>query len=120
MLTKQLPNLKHCNRCKTTEGDLYISGHAVICRACNTLKQREKYARNKACIVRAIKKYELKNPERRVAWTKASKLPLKPCEVCGDAKTHRHHPDIDKPLEVVYLCPLHHAKADQIKIKEVL
>ena len=38
-------------------------------------------------------------------------LPLQPCEVCGvDKNIHRHHPDYDKPLEVMYLCPLHHAR----------
>ena len=32
------------------------------------------------------------------------------CERCGSANTHGHHEDYSKPLEVVWLCPLHHAE----------
>ncbi len=31
-----------------------------------------------------------------------------PCKNCGDIKTHGHHPDYDKPLEVMWLCKKHH------------
>jgi len=31
------------------------------------------------------------------------------CEVCG-AKAHAHHADYARPLEVQWLCPLHHAR----------
>lgn len=31
-----------------------------------------------------------------------------PCEVCGAANTHGHHEDYHKPLEVRWLCPVHH------------
>ena len=39
---------------------------------------------------------------------KCGKIQRLPCEVCGAKKTHGHHKDYDKPLEVVWLCPLHH------------
>ncbi len=32
------------------------------------------------------------------------------CEDCGDENTEAHHPDYTKPLEVVWLCSLHHHK----------
>jgi hypothetical protein len=32
-----------------------------------------------------------------------------PCEVCGNPKTHAHHPDYSKPLDVMWLCARHHA-----------
>lgn len=36
-------------------------------------------------------------------------IPIQPCEVCGSThRIHRHHPDYDKPLEVMFLCPKHH------------
>lgn len=48
-------------------------------------------------------------PEKFSAREKARRIiPIKPCEVCGDKKTHRHHPDYSKPLEVVFLCRKHH------------
>lgn len=31
-----------------------------------------------------------------------------PCEVCGSISVQAHHDDYDKPLEVRWLCPIHH------------
>ena len=33
-----------------------------------------------------------------------------PCVVCGDAKTHGHHEDYEKRLDVVWLCQKHHSE----------
>jgi hypothetical protein len=33
----------------------------------------------------------------------------KPCEVCGSTNAQGHHDDYSKPLEVRWLCPVHHA-----------
>lgn len=65
-------------------------------------------------ILRAIRKYEASHPERRNAWNKANKLLKKPCIVCGEINTHRHHPDPLQPLSITYLCPLHHKQAHMI------
>lgn len=32
----------------------------------------------------------------------------KPCEICGEPKTHAHHDDYAFPLVVRWLCPAHH------------
>lgn len=37
-------------------------------------------------------------------------LTRKPCEVCGNPKTHGHHEDYSKPLEVRWLCETHHGE----------
>ena len=37
------------------------------------------------------------------------KLKRKPCVKCG-GKAQAHHEDYSKPLEVMWLCPLHHAE----------
>lgn len=46
------------------------------------------------------------------AVTKALKcgdLERKPCEVCGSViNVHAHHDDYAKPLDVKWLCPIHH------------
>jgi hypothetical protein len=39
---------------------------------------------------------------------KRGRLVRLPCEVCGDAKSHGHHEDYAKPLDVVWLCQKHH------------
>lgn len=39
----------------------------------------------------------------------------KPCEVCGE-KAVAHHPDYSKPLEVKWLCKIHH-RAEHERIR---
>lgn len=41
---------------------------------------------------------------------KKGQLVRLPCEVCGKPKTHGHHDDYSKPLEVRWLCSVHHAE----------
>lgn len=36
------------------------------------------------------------------------KLFKEPCEICGSEDTHAHHDDYAKPLNVRWLCPVHH------------
>lgn len=69
------------------------------------------YANNRELFKTYIKKYQIKNKNKVGAWCKARKLKMFPCEICGSIKSHRHHPDYDKPLEVVYLCAYHHKQA---------
>lgn len=41
-------------------------------------------------------------------YVAAGKLVKQPCEVCGSSEVHGHHDDYSKPLEVRWLCPIHH------------
>ncbi len=56
------------------------------------------------------------HPDRRAAQNavayalRTGRLKAEPCAECG-AKAHAHHPDYSRPLNVVWLCPLHHARA---------
>lgn len=63
--------------------------------------------------IRAIKKYESKHPERRLAWTLSRKIIKEPRIVCGDKNSQRHHPDIDNPMAVIFVCPLHHKELER-------
>lgn len=38
------------------------------------------------------------------------KLHRQPCRDCGSQKSHAHHDDYSKPLEVIWLCAKHHAE----------
>lgn len=42
---------------------------------------------------------------------RSGKLVRLPCEVCGDPNSHGHHHDYSKPLDVWWLCPVHHGQA---------
>ncbi len=78
---------------------------------------RRKYRateKGRVTTLRTIKKYEANNPDRRKAWTLARKLESKPCVQCGRT-SQKHHPDPSKPLEVIYLCPLHHTQIHMLQ-----
>lgn len=59
-------------------------------------------------------KWLAKNPQRRKAKyatrdaIKSGRLIRGPCERCGVELAEAHHPDYSKPLEVVWLCRVHH------------
>jgi hypothetical protein len=43
------------------------------------------------------------------------KLVKMPCEICGTTKdVHAHHKDYSKPLDVTWLCALHHHRLHSI------
>lgn len=70
----------------------------------------------------ATKNWMQKHPNRRAAnhilnnALRDGKVKRHPCFVCG-AKAHAHHPDYDRPLDVIWLCPKHHKEA-HLMIKE--
>ena len=46
---------------------------------------------------------------RRLAYAVYSgKLKRLSCAKCGELKVQGHHPDYSKPLEVIWLCGVHH------------
>jgi hypothetical protein len=61
------------------------------------------------------KDWNRENPEKRRAQKmvenhlKSGKLVREPCERCGcTVRIQAHHEDYAKPLDVMWLCPLHH------------
>lgn len=74
--------------------------------------------KGKAAVRRAVDNYERKNPERKKAWLATRKLDMEPCQIChATGRTHGHHPDPSKPLEVIWLCALHHKHVHLQKVK---
>jgi len=71
---------------------------------------RRRTARNKRKRLRAKERY----PERLKAKAvlhqaiRRFKVIRQPCWVCGNLNTHGHHPDYSAPLDVVWLCRVHH------------
>lgn len=60
------------------------------------------------------KKYKQLYPEKLRAHQavyhaiQSGKLEKKPCQFCGSEKSQAHHDDYTKPLQVRFLCALHH------------
>ena len=65
---------------------------------------------------RARLAYVVRNPLKQAAHVlcgnaiRDGRLTRQPCEVCGNGKSHAHHDDYGKPLEVRWLCATHHSE----------
>lgn len=65
---------------------------------------------------RIVAAYEERFPNRKKANVavgnaiKAGRIKKQPCWVCG-SNAVAHHPDYDRPLDVVWLCQPHHKQA---------
>ena len=63
-----------------------------------------------------VRSYEARFPNRKKANTavgnaiRDGRLKKQPCWVCGESAV-AHHPDYDRPLDVVWLCQPHHKQA---------
>jgi len=63
---------------------------------------------------KTIRRYRDKNPKKYKAHNMVNnairdkKLFRECCEVCGNEKSHAHHDDYSKPLNVRFLCCEHH------------
>ena len=65
------------------------------------------------------REWAIKHPNRRAAQIilrnaiRGGKIFAMPCFICGE-KAEAHHPDYDRPLDVVWLCPSHHKQAHSL------
>ncbi len=88
------------------------------CRAKNKNKYKESakqyYHNNKQQILLKDKIRYHKNKKRNRAryllrWAIIKgNIIRKPCQICGNLDSEGHHPNYDKPLEVIWLCKSHH------------
>jgi hypothetical protein len=110
-----------CRKCGSS--DLTASAIAArrrLCRKCAALIEREKRRNNPERYRErdlAEEQRRMADPDRRVkvlARVKAreavrrGKMERLPCEVCGAIKVDAHHDDYSKPLDVRWLCRVHH------------
>lgn len=82
------------------------------------VQARKLYAKTeagKAVARQANAEWCARNMHKRVAqWALGSAkrdgiITSEPCQVCGNPNSQGHHEDYSKPLEVIWLCPKHHA-----------
>ncbi len=121
----------HLNKCKDcTKQDTadriarkqkdpeWVIGEAARCREKGNRARREGRNKKQSPENRkaSLLKWGLANPQKRKAHFAVSnairdgKIKRKPCEVCGSTDSEAHHDDYSKPLDVMWLCPKHHAE----------
>lgn len=76
---------------------------------------------NPKAFTKKISDWRIKNPKkhrahRMVEWAiRKGELKRKSCEICGKSNAQGHHPNYDRPLEVIWLCPIHHKEIHKHK-----
>lgn|SRR3990167_3905961 len=83
--------------------------------------QKKKRKRLNGYKAEEYRKWRKKNPEKQKAHVKLNyairtgKIIKSPCVECGDAyRIQGHHPDYSKPLEVIWVCSIHHKDLHQL------
>ena len=120
----------HLNKCKDcTKNDIKENRHKKIIyykiyenKRSNSSKRvnaRKQYATTEAykeSHKKSLKKYRERFKYKTIARAilrrevLAGRITKKPCEICGETKNiQAHHEDYSKPLDVIWLCPKHHA-----------
>jgi len=80
-------------------------------------KYPEKVRENvKRCVSNWRKKYPERNKAHRVVYNALrNKTLVKGKCFCGEEKVQAHHKDYSKPLDVEWVCKIHHTLADKIR-----
>jgi hypothetical protein len=116
---------KHLNKCKEcTKKD--VAQHRL-----EHIAEIRAYDRRRAALPhraegrkQRAKEYPKRFPKRKAATSTLSnavrdgKVKKQPCWVCGEQKAEAHHPDYDRPLDVVWLCVPHHRQAHALVANE--
>ena len=106
--------LGKCKECTKDDANQHRQANLEKFRAYD--KMRASMPHRIALRNRVAKQYVIDFPNRRKANTAVSnavrdgRLHKQPCWVCG-LKAVAHHPDYDRPLDVVWLCHPHHKQA---------
>jgi len=95
-----------------------FKGFSYTCKKCMcTIKNtKERYKQRREYALKYSKKWQKDNPEKYKASImvrtaiKKGEMKREPCEVCGEKKSHGHHDDYTKPLQVRWLCARHHQR----------
>lgn len=115
MARPKLCDCGDCARCKHRAYmlDWYRKNREKACETARRTRQRNLETFRARDRERGYRPGDPTKVEARRAVTAAIKrgdLVRQPCEVCGEPKTHAHHEDYLRPLDVRWLCPRHHGE----------
>lgn len=130
--------MKQCFKCKETKplGEFYkhrgmADGHLNKCKDCTkrdawlhrqeNIDRIREYDRGRNSLPHRVASrtantsaYRVRYPERYKATTavnnalKRGAITKTACWVCGEAEVDAHHADYSRPLDVIWLCVMHH------------
>lgn len=120
---------KRCKECaaakvrknRSEKIDYYREYDRLRANAPDRIESRKQYQHTeagKAALYRNTRNQIERFPEKVRARNlvskalKSGRLRRQPCEVCESPKSQAHHEDYGKPLEVRWLCVIHHKEAD--------
>lgn len=134
-----IKHMKTCSKCKTEKllndfpnNKTNKDGKNYWCRKCwnefcrkrkkkySLEEQRKWYKYRPESAKKAVNEWNRKNPEKRQAHKlveqaiKRGEIIREVCIECGESRTDAHHDDYTKPLEVRWLCRLHHKQTHKI------
>ncbi len=93
-----------CSKCGDDLGDRYKKQrYCKKCHAENMRETRPKYSE----LTEDQRKRAIARSYARVYLNKG-KIKKQPCSICGDEKSEMHHEDYSKPIEILWLCRIHH------------
>lgn len=106
--------LNKCKDCTKKDVDAHRQSNLERVRSYDRMRASQPH--RIALRQRVQSEWKKEHPNRRKAQNqlshavRAGKLKKQPCWVCG-AHAVAHHPDYDRPLDVVWLCQPHHKQA---------
>ena len=115
----------HLGKCKTcTKKDvaMHRETHADSIREYE--KNRAKLPHRKKLALEIGRRWRQEDARRdrchnaAIRAVKSGKLKRLPCMICSEEKTHAHHEDYDKPLDIMWLCVVCHRKYHAARRKE--
>ena len=113
--------LGKCKECTKADVKKHRQDNREAVRAYDRLRASQPH--RVATRQRVVAQYTEQYPHRKKANTavgnalRSGKIKKQPCWVCGE-KAVAHHPDYDRPLDVVWLCQPHHKQTHALVANE--
>lgn len=114
-------HLNKCKECTKTDVSQHRLQKIDEYRTYDRMRASQPHRKSQAKRVQA--EWKASHPNRRAAQVQVGNalrrgdLKKQPCCVCG-SDAEAHHPDYDRPLDVVWLCRPHHKQAHALVQKE--
>lgn len=97
-----------CKACCRDDSTAWRRSNPVKCAAAKA--KWKKTPEGRASTRRDAKRYPKRQQARGLLRRaiRSGKVVRLPCRDCGNPKAEAHHPNYDKPLDVIFLCVPHH------------